>query len=69
MTHKMGSGNESTWGVLSKMLVSVPDQKPTPVRIAFSIVRVILEAIYAPDEDKTSKMYDALFISSHLIPV
>ena len=29
-------------------LVSVPDPKPTPARIASSIV--ILEAIYAPDE-------------------
>ena len=29
-------------------LVSVPDPKPTPAQIAFSIV--ILEAIYAPDE-------------------
>ena len=29
-------------------LVSVPDPKPTPARI--SIPRVILEAIYAPDE-------------------
>ena len=31
-------------------LVSVPDPKPTPAWIAFSIVCVILEAIYAPDE-------------------
>jgi len=35
-------------------LVLVPDPKPTPVRIAFSITRifshVILEAIYMPDE-------------------
>ena len=31
-------------------VVSVPDPKPTPARIAFSITRVILEAIYAPDE-------------------
>ena len=31
-------------------LVSVPDPKPTPPWIAFSIARVILEAIYAPDE-------------------
>ena len=29
-------------------LVSVPDPKPTPARIAFSIV--VLEAIYALDE-------------------
>ena len=32
------------------LLVSVPDPKPTPARITFSIARVILEAIYAPDE-------------------
>ena len=31
-------------------IVSIPDPKPTPVRIAFSILHVILEAIYAPDE-------------------
>ena len=31
-------------------LVSVPDPKPTPAQIAFSIPCVILEAIYAPDE-------------------
>ena len=35
-------------------LVSVPDPKPIPARIAFSIAHVfpyvILEAIYAPDE-------------------
>ena len=38
----------------SHCLVSVPDPKPTPAWIAFSIAcvfpRVILEAIYAPDE-------------------
>ena len=34
--------NTSSW----LLLVSVPDPKPTPARIAF----VILEAIYAPDE-------------------
>ena len=32
------------------ILVSVPDPKPTPARIAFSFPRVILEAIYVPDE-------------------
>ena len=32
------------------MLVSVPDPKPTPARIAFSIARIQLEVIYAPDE-------------------
>ena len=31
-------------------LVSVPDPKPTPARIAFSIAGVILEVIYTPDE-------------------
>ena len=31
---------------LGIILVLVPDPKPTPARIAFSIVRVILEAIY-----------------------
>jgi len=31
-------------------LVLVPDPKPTPVLIAFSIACVILEAIYASDE-------------------
>ena len=31
-------------------LVSVSDPKPTPAQIAFSILRIILEAIYAPDE-------------------
>ena len=31
-------------------LVSVPDPKPTPARITFSIMCVILEAIYTPDE-------------------
>ena len=31
-------------------LVSVTDPKPTPARIAFSIPRVILKAIYMPDE-------------------
>ena len=31
-------------------LVSVPDPKPTPAQIVFSIARVILEAIYMPDE-------------------
>ena len=31
---------------LASYLVSVPDPKPTPARIAFSI----LEAIYTPDE-------------------
>ena len=30
--------------------ISVPDPKPTPARIAFSIVCVILEVIYVPDE-------------------
>ena len=39
---------------LDHLLVSVPDPKPTPARIAFSIAsvfpHVILEAIYAPDE-------------------
>ena len=30
--------------------VLVPDPKPTPAWIAFSIACVILEAIYAPDE-------------------
>ena len=35
------------WNLVS---VDVPDPKPTPARIAFSIVRVILEATYAPDE-------------------
>ena len=35
---------------VSSSLVSVPDPKPTPARIAFSILRVILEAIYAPGE-------------------
>ena len=35
---------------VSSSLVSVPDPKPTPVRIAFSILRVILEVIYAPGE-------------------
>ena len=36
----------------SYCIVSVPDPKPTPARIAFSIThkRVILEVIYAPDE-------------------
>ena len=32
------------------ILVSVPDPKPTPTQIAFSIARVILKAIYVPDE-------------------
>ena len=32
--------------LLGLHLVLVPDPKPTPVRIAFSISRVILEAIY-----------------------
>ena len=31
-------------------IVSVPDPKPIPAQIAFSIACVILEAIYAPDE-------------------
>ena len=31
-------------------LVSVPDPKPTPARIAFSIARGELEAIYTPGE-------------------
>ena len=38
----------------SRKVVSVPDPKPTPVRIAFSVAHifpcVILEAIYTPDE-------------------
>ena len=44
-------------------LVSVPDPKPTPVRIAFSIPRVILEAIYAPDEvwDETMSHLNHLY--------
>ena len=32
------------------IVVLVPDPKPTPAWIAFSIVCTILEAIYAPDE-------------------
>jgi len=36
--------------MLNMVLVSVPDPKPTPAWIAFSITYVILEAIYAPDE-------------------
>ena len=35
---------------LSSILVSVPDPKPTPARITFSITRIILEVIYVPDE-------------------
>ena len=35
---------------VSYCLVSVPDPKPTPARITFSIPRVILQAIHAPDE-------------------
>ena len=31
-------------------LVSVSDPKPTPAQIGFSILLVILKAIYAPDE-------------------
>ena len=32
------------------VIVLVPDPKPTPAQIAFSIVHLILEAIYPPDE-------------------
>ena len=31
-------------------IVLVPDPKPNPACMAFSIVRVILEVIYMPDE-------------------
>ena len=40
------------WYLATLRLVSVPDPKPTPAQIAFSIVflHVILKAIYVPDE-------------------
>ena len=31
------------------VVVSIPDRKPTPVRMAFSIA-LILEALHAPDD-------------------
>ena len=50
--HTMESGP-----LVPQAIVSVPDPKPTPAWIAFSIARgegsfprIILEAIYAPDE-------------------
>ena len=41
-----------------KLLVSVPDPKPTPTWIAFSIACIILEAIYMLDRsgDETMKL-------------
>ena len=39
------------------MLVSVPDPKPTPAQIAFSIACVILEAIYTPERSGDETIY------------
>ena len=47
-THSVPSSSRHSDSTLS--VVSVPNPKLTPARIAFSIARVILEAIYAPDE-------------------
>lgn len=33
-----------------KIVVLVPDSKPTPAQITFTIARIILEVIYAPNE-------------------
>ena len=49
-THSVPSSSRHSDSTLS--VVSVPDPKPTPARIAFSIARAlaILEAIYVLDE-------------------